>query len=163
LVLREDDANRQLANGFLKYFSTRQIQLLRAVGGWDKALEHFISDHVSGMERCANRLIVLLIDFDGREQRLQEAKDRIPTQLTQRVFIRGTLTEPEALKAYLGSYETIGLAMAKDCRDETATTWDTIYFDTMQASLNVHARTCDRYYSPEPGRLIDTCSTFWIC
>jgi hypothetical protein len=39
------------------------------------------------------------------------------------VFILGTLTEPEALKRDLGSYETIGLALAQDCRDETDTTW----------------------------------------
>jgi hypothetical protein len=43
--------------------------------------------------------------------------------LTGRVFILGALTEPEALKADLGSYETIGLAMARDCREETDTTW----------------------------------------
>ena len=36
----------------------------------------------------------------------------------------GTLTEPEALKsAGLGSYETIGKALAKDCREAADTTW----------------------------------------
>ncbi len=34
------------------------------------------------------------------------------------------LTEPQGLKrAGLGSYETIGLAMAKDCREDTDTIW----------------------------------------
>jgi len=40
-----------------------------------------------------------------------------------RVFILGAWTEPEDLKADLGSYETIGLAMAKDCREETNRIW----------------------------------------
>jgi hypothetical protein len=39
------------------------------------------------------------------------------------VFILGVLTEPEGLKPDLGAYETIGLAMAKDCREETETVW----------------------------------------
>ena len=33
-------------------------------------------------------------------------------------------TEPEALRAALGSYETIGRALAKDCREGTDTTWE---------------------------------------
>ena len=34
------------------------------------------------------------------------------------------LTEPEDLKkAALGPYETIGMLVAKDCREETDTTW----------------------------------------
>jgi hypothetical protein len=68
--------------------------------------------------------MVLLIDFDGEEARVNDAKRRIPERLSDRVFIVGTLTEPEALKsAGLGSYETIGKAIAKDCREETDTTW----------------------------------------
>jgi hypothetical protein len=39
------------------------------------------------------------------------------------VFILGALTKPEALKADLGDYEIIGLKMARDCREETDTTW----------------------------------------
>ena len=67
--------------------------------------------------------MILLIDLDGREDRLQYAKSQIPERLTDRVFILGALTEPEALKADLGDYETIGLKMARDCRDETNETW----------------------------------------
>jgi hypothetical protein len=40
------------------------------------------------------------------------------------VFILGTSSEAEALKqAGLGSFEEIGLAMAKDCREGTDTLW----------------------------------------
>ena len=76
------------------------------------------------MDRYRGRFMVLLIDFDGRKERLPDAKARIPEHLTDRVFILGAWSEPEALKkASLGSYETIGLAMAQDCREETNTTW----------------------------------------
>ena len=125
LVLPEDDANRQLANGFLldRDLSTWRIQVLVEAGGWSDVLEHFVSDHVGDMDRYPARFMILLIDFDGREERLQHAKTRIPEHLTDRVFILGALTEPEALKADLGDYETIGLNMARDCREETEKTW----------------------------------------
>ena len=68
--------------------------------------------------------MVLLFDFDGRIDRLDQAKAEIPGHLVERVFILGALSEPEALRqASLGSYETIGLAMARDCREETNTIW----------------------------------------
>ncbi|MGP8244552.1 MAG: hypothetical protein ACLQVN_08540 [Bryobacteraceae bacterium] len=124
-VLPEDDANRQLANGFHldPHILTRQFQVLKQAGGWMNVLEEFLSTHVAAMDRNPYRHMILLIDLDGKEQRLQEAKARIPGHLAQRVFILGALSEPEALRADLGSYETIGLALARDCREDTDTTW----------------------------------------
>jgi hypothetical protein len=76
------------------------------------------------MDRYPNRFMVLLIDFDGHEDRLAYAMKAIPERLTERVFILGVLTEPEDLKrAGLGSYEEIGQDLAKDCREDTDTTW----------------------------------------
>lgn len=125
LVLPEDDANRQLANGFLldRDLSTWRIQVLVEAGGWGDVLEHFLVDQVVDMDRYPKRFMILLIDFDGREDRLQYARSRIPARLTDRVFILGALTEPEALKVDLGSYEAIGLELARDCREETDKTW----------------------------------------
>jgi hypothetical protein len=126
-VLPEDDANRQLANGFhLQVDPTRQrqMQVLPAAGGWNEVLERFKSNHVIGMNRYSDRFMVLLIDFDGHQERLTTAKAEIPEGLAERVFILGALTKPEALRqASLGSYEQIGLAMAKDCREGTETVW----------------------------------------
>jgi hypothetical protein len=69
--------------------------------------------------------MVLLIDFDDDfEARLQKVKGLIPTHLTERVFVLGSLSDPEALtRAGLGSYEAIGSAMAVDCRQRTSETW----------------------------------------
>lgn len=123
-VLPEDDANRQLANGFhLNVDKIRQMQVLDVAGGWPEVLKLFTSVHVAEMERDENRFMVLLIDFDGRPNRLDRARADIPNHLTERVFVLGSLTTPEALRASLNSYENIGSAMAKDCRDETDTTW----------------------------------------
>jgi hypothetical protein len=125
LVLPEDDADRQLAKGFHLdlHLSTRKFQVLPEVGGWSRVLECFLSDHVPDVDRYPGRFMVLLIDFDRKKERLQKAKARIPQHLTDRVFILGSWSNPEALRPDLGSYETIGLALAQDCREETNSTW----------------------------------------
>ena len=126
LVLPEDDANSRLANGFLldPHLSARTIQVLGEAGGWNRVLERFLSDHLGGMERYIDRFMVLLIDFDGKEERLQYVRAKVPGHLQERVFVLGSLSEPEALRrAIPGSYEEIGLALAQDCREGTDTTW----------------------------------------
>lgn len=125
-VLPEDDANRQLANGFLLHpdLATRNIQVLPEAGGWREVLRSFGSDYASGMERYHQRFMVLLLDFDGDVDRLTHAQACIPSELLPRVFIIGTLTQPEALRSQLGSsYESIGLALARDCFENTDATW----------------------------------------
>ena len=124
-ALPEDKANSQLAIGFRRdpSVSDRNIDVLDVAGGWLKVLETFKSVHVRGMDANQNRFMVLLIDFDGHSGRLERAKAAIPNNLSDRVFVLGVWTEPEELKRDLGSYETIGKAMAKDCREGTDTIW----------------------------------------
>jgi hypothetical protein len=123
-VLPEDDANRQLANGFLLDVSSRQVQVLVEVGGWAQVRDRFTLDHVDGLRKYDGRFMVLLIDFDNHINRLKTMKAAIPEDLIDRVFILGTLSEPEALRqAGLGSYETIGKVMADDCRSGTQAIW----------------------------------------
>ena len=125
-VFPEDDANRQLVNGFLLYqpLLIRQIYVLPVAGGWTQVLERFQSLHIAEMDRHPPRSTVLLIDFDGRQERLTKAKATVPPRLNDRVFILGVLSKPEALRqAGLGSYEGIGLRMAQDCHNETAGIW----------------------------------------
>jgi hypothetical protein len=125
-VLPEDRANTQLTNGFqLEMDSTRlgQMKVLEEAGGWRRVLEQFESVHAAFMDRCPNRFMVLLIDFDSSDTRLDDARNRIPERLRDRVFILGAWNEPEDLKRELGTYEEIGSAMARDCREETDTIW----------------------------------------
>ena len=58
------------------------------------------------------------------QSRRQHVRGQIPSHLSDRVFILGALEEPEGIKrAKLGSYEEIGLKLAKDCRDGTEQIW----------------------------------------
>jgi hypothetical protein len=89
----------------------------------NELLSSFKSDLTAGMEMYPKRFIVLLIDFDDDRGRLDFVKAEIG-ELIDRVFILGCLSEPERLKsAGLGSYETIGQAMARDCRYDRNDTW----------------------------------------
>ena len=126
-VLPEDDANRQLATGFqleVDFARQRQMQVLPVAGGWMEVLNRFKTEHVDNMVRLPNRRLVLLVDFDNRQDRLDRIRNVVPPEISERVFILGVWSRPEALKqASLGSYETIGSALAKDCREQTDTTW----------------------------------------
>jgi hypothetical protein len=126
LVLPEDDANRELVVGFLLDYSlSRQtIDFLEVAGGWIKVLDRFESYEVPGMRKYPERFMVLLFDFDDDVNRLGIAKARIPEDLAERVFILGSLRDPESLRrAGLGNPEEIGLALAKDCRERTEEVW----------------------------------------
>jgi hypothetical protein len=141
LVLPEDDANRQLANGFrleLDSSRQRQIQVDPVAGGWLAVLDLFVSDHIPAMTRYANRFVVLLIDFDRKGDRLDYAKSRIPGDLGDRVFILGVWSKPEDLRMRL---EEIGSAMARDCRDFTDATWS---HELLQHNANELARLRER-------------------
>lgn len=125
LVLPEDDANRQLANGFQLYpeLNGRKMQILEEAGGWIEVLNRFREDHVPEMDKYAARFMVLLVDFDDREHRLDAVRAAIPERLNERVFVLGVWSEPERLRPAIGSYESIGLAMARDCCNGTEETW----------------------------------------
>jgi hypothetical protein len=129
LVLPEDDANRQMARGFIleaiSPLSERKIQVLPLARGWRHLMDLFLSDHVPKMRRYPERIIVLLLDFDGNGGRRNAVRSMIPTDLGDRVFVLGTLTEPEELRNSLGQhFESIGQAMAVGCRVQSAQIWD---------------------------------------
>jgi hypothetical protein len=110
LVLPEDDANRQIANGFILDSNVKQrvIQVLPIADGWGKLVGKFKDDHVYLMRKFPKRMMVLLIDFDRREDRLSYVKSQIPEYLQDRVFIIGVLSDPEDLKRIKKKFESIG-------------------------------------------------------
>lgn len=135
VVLPEDDANRQVVNGFVSSpgIIPGRIKVLRSEGGWMKVVESFREDggRHNYLRNHKDGVFILVIDFDGDEDRLHWALDRIPADVRDRVFIVGARTDPEDLKRSLrqlmacgGSYEEIGRALAEDCRAGTRDVWD---------------------------------------
>ncbi len=125
VVLPEDAADHNIANGFkLEIDADRQngIQILPAAGGWTKAFDAIGAELAPNMRRFPGRRLVLLIDFDGDDERASSAT--IPADIRDRVFIIGIRSEPEELKSVTGlSYETIGRELARSCRDGSEGLW----------------------------------------
>lgn len=128
LILPEDDMNRQLANGFLLEPSVQQraVQVLPFAGGWPKVKKSFLETHISMLRQYPDRHLILLIDFDNKlEERRQKFKGIIPDDVADRVYILGTLTEPEDLPKECNglSPEKIGEALAISCYGNEIGLW----------------------------------------
>lgn len=127
-ILPEDDANRQIATGFQRESAKclAICQVLPIAKGWKKVVELFEEQHVPEMANNTFRNIVLLVDFDSDfENRISSINARIPDRLKSRVFVLGVYSEPEKLKANLGSpsFEKIGSTLAVECETKQHNWW----------------------------------------
>lgn len=82
------------------------------------------------MRRYPERRLVIVIDLDDRlddrKDRLAYAKNQIPDDLRDRVFVLGPRKDPEQLKRTLrivGSLEKIGRTLAEECRTGAHEIW----------------------------------------
>jgi hypothetical protein len=57
-VLPEDDANRQMAVGFILYpgVNSSAIQVLPPAKGWAKVVDQFKTDHISELHKYSQRI-----------------------------------------------------------------------------------------------------------
>jgi hypothetical protein len=125
LILPEDDANRQIANGFIINSESSQIQIENNAGGWLNVCSKFLSNYVEGMAKYPGRHVILIVDFDDDADRFDAVRRNIENQYLDRVFILGVKPEPEDLKRALStSFEAIGKQMAKDCHGGSGGIWD---------------------------------------
>ncbi|MCL1474045.1 hypothetical protein [Argonema antarcticum] len=125
LVLPEDDANRQIANGFIRNLNSSVIQVVPIADGWKKAVDQLTNDYAPGMRQFPQRRIVLIIDFDKDENRFSYVESQIPDDLKERVFVLGVQSNPESLRRDIKKdFEGSGEALAKDCSDNTNELWN---------------------------------------
>lgn len=128
LILPEDEADRQIANGFIldDRIWPRRVQVLKESGGWRPAVRKYKKNIESGAIQFRETRIVLLIDFDTHfDSRMQEISDEIDGRVRDRFFVVGTIDEPEALKSALGlGFEQIGQTLAKECAEGTCQLWE---------------------------------------
>jgi len=127
LVLPEDQANREIANGFQLHPSVdpRRIQVMKDLGGWTRVLDEFERVYVSKLNQNPNYHIVMLIDFDGKSDRRAQVDGHIPDGLRDRVFVIGVLSQPEKLKEDKNlAFEKIGQELAEDCPTQPDGIWN---------------------------------------
>ncbi|MDG4594634.1 MAG: hypothetical protein P9F75_02900 [Candidatus Contendobacter sp.] len=124
-ILPEDDAYREIVNGFLKHdrLIERKIQVLPPAGGWMKVLEK-IKD--CQLQRFGERRLLLLIDFDDVDvtNRKQILKSKIPEEIKNRVYFMGIRSEPEKLRSSCNKkFESIGNTLAAECAEDEQRLW----------------------------------------
>lgn len=140
MVLPEDDANRQIVNGFLldPSLNERAIQVLPIAGGWAKVRDDLAAVQVAQLRRYAKRHLVLLIDFDGHfADRMHNFKEFIPEDVRDRIYLLGTQDEPEPLRKACGvSLEKIGIQLANACADHEQGLWAHEMLQHNQAELD---------------------------
>lgn len=127
VVIPEDDANRQIINGFKKDYriKSRQINVETPAGGWLKALEYFNDCLEKSMRNYKDRHVLIVIDFDEDVDRINQAKLMIPADLKERVYILGYFSEPENIRSSTGfTKEELGDSMAKACFSGDETIWN---------------------------------------
>ncbi|HVK64952.1 MAG TPA: hypothetical protein VM694_10770 [Polyangium sp.] len=124
LILPEDDANRQIANGFFLVFPDRNIQREHPADGWGHVRDAFKRQYNRVMQKYPECLMVLLVDFDNQADRRAAVTSEVLDSLRDRVFVLGSYVHPEKLKSALGmSYEKIGKSLARECVEGTGDTW----------------------------------------
>lgn len=132
LVLPEDEADQQLANGIKLSLNINNQALIidKPAKGWLNVVKKFTAQ-VPEMRRYQSRIVVLLIDFDCKtkgttpEKRFSKVTNEIPEDLRSRTFVLGTLVEPEKLKTKLSmGLEHIGETLAEDCPDKQNPLWN---------------------------------------
>lgn len=119
LVIPEDDANRQIANGFVLHpqLKQRYIDIQPCAGGWLKVHAHFLAQHLPALRKYPHRHLILLIDFDDSvDRRIDYFQKDFAEDIQKRVYLLGSKGEPEELRKANGlSLEQIGLQLANEC------------------------------------------------
>jgi len=125
-LIPEDEANRQLAIGFLNHVSVSDgaVGVRAPAGGWSKVLGIFESEYLPLLRQSNHAHVVMLIDFDEVEGRRDQFEQKIPKDVSSRVFVVGSKDEPETLKHELDwSYEKIGRELAEGCHRADLELW----------------------------------------
>lgn len=130
LVLPEDDANREIANGFLKSLSLQyphRMDILPPAGGWPAVRDSLSRKYVAYLRKYGDAHLILLIDFDNQvQQRMSQFTSHIPADVQDRVYLVGTLDEPEKLRKALNrilTQEGIGKTLADECGSGISYLW----------------------------------------
>ena len=128
IIETEDDANRQILNGFMKGvgLNIRKIQLSNHCSGWSSVINKFESKMISYLNEYQKGYVIMVIDFDDHyDERKRMIEEKIPSNLYNRVFVLGAKKEPEDLKRNLGlNYEAIGEKMADGFLDNNHQLWE---------------------------------------
>jgi len=126
LILSEDDANKDIVNGFMldERVDLNHVVPLPVAGGWRKLINEFSDRYAPHLQKYPNGIMFLVLDFDGDQSRREYVLSAIPHDLSDRVFVIGALSEPEDLcRSLRMSKEQVGRALAEECAEDNRSYW----------------------------------------
>lgn len=139
-ILPEDDANSQLAHGFVEQYHVQSdcVQIRTPAGGWKKVLEKFEADYADGMKKYPKRMMMFLIDSDNDSNRLERIREQeILKEFSGRVFVLGVQSEPEKLRTKTRmSFAEIGNTLAAGCPNSRNELWSDELLQHNEAELD---------------------------
>jgi hypothetical protein len=130
IIIPEDDADRQIANGFCSSYQlgtrSRRVQVVNETGGWHNAVATLHRTYLPHLREFNQARVVLVIDFDSNASRGAEVLEGVPEEFRDRVFVIGSLTDPQDLaRSFKKSLEEIGRDIADQCAEGTTQSlWD---------------------------------------
>ena len=116
-IIPEDDANRQIADGFsLHHRVTNQVQIMPVAGGWENVVKVIEEEYYPKLRNRITVTVVGLIDCDEQSDRIGDILHATPKDIRDRIFFLGVLKNPETLKAIVKQhFEAIGEKLAIEC------------------------------------------------
>jgi hypothetical protein len=127
LIIPEDHADEQIANGFTKHdqVSLKQVQVMPCADGWPGVLSKFETQYIHYLRNNHKGYVILLIDFDNKYTSQRDRFGRAtPDDLKDRVFVVGVRETPEALRQAVGKgLEAIGWELADNCYQGVEGLW----------------------------------------
>jgi hypothetical protein len=134
-IIPEDDANREIAVGFELHHQIigNALQITPVAGGWSKVCDKINEVYVPKLRSSRYAHVVGLIDSDNKTDRIAELKSSFPSDVVDRIFLLGCLSEPERLRTESGlNLERIGKALATECADENYELWHSSQLQHLQ-------------------------------
>lgn len=129
IVLFEDGAYQDFFNGFRSHIRvTRQIHAKPVLKGVEK-IKHEISDEKSitlkEMKKYEAAILLVLIDSDKRESRVQDMMERVPDFIRDRIFIISSAKNAEKTNSFFGGgkKEKLGWKLAESCINGACELW----------------------------------------
>lgn len=125
VVLSEDDKTRSLAVGFSDY-AAGPMDIRPPSGGWPSVLHEFVHTYIPHLRKYETSHVLMVIDFDNDfPGRFEHFQNKIPADLSERVFVLGSLDEAETLqKEQKMSVGQLGTRLASECAASHHDHWD---------------------------------------
>lgn len=128
IVIPEDNANREIANGFRLIIekNDRQFLIKKLARGWPNGRNELValSDSTGHLQKYKSSHAALIVDFDGKRERGSEIKQMVAEGVRDRVFVIGVLTEPEELRNVTRmKFEQLGSQIGEGCKGSSIGFW----------------------------------------